>query len=121
MAGVVTELGLLMQFVAFTIMQLLFSSMIQTMFFSLPLVSLSSQSEKVLLRTHLNLHLNLFATVLKKHYLKKDVFLVAAAKISFDNTFALKYLLFNSSVVNCIYLPLNKYTAEFGLFVNVEK
>ena len=61
-AGVVTELGLLMQFVAFTTMQLLFLSMIQIVFFSLALVSLSSQSEKVLPRTHLNLHLNFCAT-----------------------------------------------------------
>lgn len=82
--------------------------------------SLSSQSEKVLLRTHL--YLNLFATVLKKYYLKKDVFLVAAAKISFDNTFVLNPLPFNSSlVVNCVDFSLNKYIVEFGLFCKCRK
>ena len=50
------------------------------------------------------------------------MFLVEAAKINFDNTFVLKYLVFNSSsVVNFIDLSLNKCTAEFGLFCKCRK
>jgi len=75
-----------------------------------------------LLRINLKLHLNLFATVLKKYCFKKYMFLVEAAKINFDNTFVLKYLVFNSSsVVNFIDLSLNKCTAEFGLFCKCRK